>query len=730
MACINKGKPFSPRIKIRALQKLREQESATDQAYLVTENDGISVYLSYELNKSLEQVFHKYSISGYMGVTEFRKMCVDYNILPQNTDKDLICYIFTQRSSQTDGYVDFKGFFQILHRLSCYAFRKLIMTEQEKFNVLIKHLNVIKDEPTGPGVHRLFNVGIQVFPQQNTIGVNASVNKKDVSCGTSIKQSDKECMTDPVQFQKEDTTEVDSQNKNYSLTTSKVVSTSIEEEEIKKKLEDIEKDNDTEQLNKLKVEIENALNIIQNKNTEIKNLQDENLQMLNAKDEQLEQMKSQIQILEQAKNELEEKKNELQHGVEEQKKENEEKEKYLQAIQTEFVNLKKTIILYGEEEGELFKIFFKYSTYDPEFVEYTMDTKGCASFLATHYLLRKKTKQKQPINLTAEEAARLFKETVCDMNKIENKNPERSKLNYFYFKALLKKIGNYLYPDLTEREAFLEIVMKHIFVVHANEKTLNKRQHNKINTMSTSDKRMSTPMSTKNTVSQDFDFLKKEIQGGYASSTQEDDSLKINVKKKKKGSGKLIIPNEKRDTKIVKRENSFEYIESDEVNKIKNVQHKEKMTKKKLQFLERNSSIALNNKKKVLLNNFINKDIKYNQKYGYDTSADDSSSITSLSSGYVPVVFPKKDHMKKNKTNIVKKKNDFSATPNYMLHKSKLIDLKREASYPNDFQKRNASQKDVQNVFFQNDDALCDIEGTIWPLASGKKEYFLAKFGA
>lgn len=80
MACINKHGPLNTRVKYKTIHKIKDEYYVPEQAYLVPDNEGTSIYLSYELNKTLEIIFRKYSINGYMGVTEFIRMVKNIKI--------------------------------------------------------------------------------------------------------------------------------------------------------------------------------------------------------------------------------------------------------------------------------------------------------------------------------------------------------------------------------------------------------------------------------------------------------------------------------------------------------------------------------------------------------------------------------------------------------------------------------------------------------------------------
>lgn len=68
MACINEGNSITPRVKFKTIRKINDQKYMSEQAYLVPENDGTAVYISYELNKTLERIFQRYSTNGNMNV--------------------------------------------------------------------------------------------------------------------------------------------------------------------------------------------------------------------------------------------------------------------------------------------------------------------------------------------------------------------------------------------------------------------------------------------------------------------------------------------------------------------------------------------------------------------------------------------------------------------------------------------------------------------------------------
>lgn len=757
MACINKGKPLSPRIKFKAVQKIREQEYVSDQAYLIPENDGTAIYLSYDLNKALENVFNAYSISGFMGVSEFSKMCIDHNILPKNTNKDIIGYIFKVGDTSDTGHVNFKGFFQVLQRLSSYAFRKLIMTEQEKFNVLIKHLTIMKENKEQ--LLLKFNVGIQVCANHRDIGVNTTYERVDAQCQATKQMENKECMTDPIIVieEKEETKETkESEEKDLASTKekdptntkeyksvetitsrsnlAKLKSRSTEDIEIRKKVQEVEEQcNNAKELNeKLKEELDNALTIIHNKNTELESLHVEMDELLETKKKELEELNYEIQKLQDAQKNLEEKQLHLVNNLDAKEKEEIEKQEHSKKIDADLLQLKRMLILFGEEEGEMFKIFFKFSIYDANKAEYTMDKKQCAIFLATYYILRKKESHKIPFNLTSENAATLFKETITEMNKIEKNDPPRTSLNYFYFKLLLSKIGKFLYPDLTERLSYLEIVSKHILFVHAHEKffkdlgiEIKNEKHLK--------KLISKSQSIEKDNSYDFDTFQVNINGGYVSSSDGEKDVLSRFHLIKPSKKKINMMNEKRnDISIIKKEpdSSFEYIASNEVNRLKKLAHQQKFPTNNIHMKKRYDHYTKIKPNSEHITNYINKDIKYNKKYGYDTSSDDNSYGSILQIENKNMTSSRKKNRKDLKTYKKNEKHANVIPSTELLNRSKLIHFAEDAVYPNDFLKYNYVLKnDTKKSVLKNKAPLYDLEGTIWSPKKSQQDEFLAKFG-
>lgn len=741
MACINKGKPLSPRIKFKAVQKIKEQEYVSDQAYLIPENDGTAIYLSYDLNKALENVFNAYSISGFMGVSEFGRMCIDHNILPKNTNKDIISYIFKVGDTSDTGHVDFKRFFQVLQRLSSYAFRKLIMTEQEKFNVLIKHLTLMKNNKEQ--LLLKFNVGIQVCRNHQDIGINTVCEKVDMYCQTSGKMENKECMTDLIiDFEKKDETEEknSTNTKEHKSTTTitslgnlrKLKSQSTEDLEIRKKVEEIEQQcNNAKELNdKLKEELDNALKIIQTKNTELDSVHAEMDELLETKNKEVEELNNEIQKLQDTQKNLEEKKLELENNLDAKQKEEIEKQELSKKIDTDLIQLKRTLILFGEEEGEMFKIFFKFCVYDANEAEYTMDKKQCAHFLATYYILRKKESHKIPFNLTSEIAATIFKETITEMNTLEKNDPPRTSLNYFYFKLLLSKIGKFLYPDLSERNSYLEIVSKHILYVHAHEKFF-KELGIEIKDEKHLKKLIAKSKSIEKSNTDDFDTFRANIEGGYVSSSEGEKHILSRFPMMKPSKKKMNIMNEKiSDISIVKNEHSsFEYIDSNEVNRLKQLTYKQKFPTENIHLKKRYDHYTEIKPNNEHINNFINKDIKYNKKYGYDTSSGDSSCDSILRIEKKKITSDRKKNRKNLKTDKKKGNHTNTNSSTELLNRSKLIHFAEDAVYPNDFLKYNVLKHDSKKNVPKDQAPLYDLEGTIWSPKKSKHQEFLAKFG-
>lgn len=737
MACINKGKPLSPRIKLKAVQKIKEQEYVSDQAYLIPENDGTAIYLSYDLNKALENVFNAYSISGFMGVSEFSKMCIDHNILPKNTNKDIISYIFKVGDTSDVGHVDFKRFFQVLQRLSSYAFRKLIMTEQEKFNVLIKHLTITKDNKEQ--ILLKFNVGIQVCANHRDIGVNTICEKADVDCQATKQMTNKECMTDPITiFEKKDPTSTKERKTVETITKlsnlDRLKSQSTEDVEIRKKVQEIEEQsNNAKELNeKLKEELHNALTTIHDKNTELDTLRVELDELLETKKKEVEELNCEIQKLQDAQKDLEEKQLHLVNNLDAKQKEKMEDQEYSKKIDADLLQLKRTLILFGEEEGEMFKVFFKFSAYDANKAEYAMDKRQCAFFLASYYILSKKESSSVPLNVTPKKAAALFKETIMEMNRIEKNDPPRTALNYFYFKLLLSNLGKFLYPDLSERLSYLEIVSKHILFVHAHEKFFNDLGI-EIKNAKHLKKLISKSQSIEKTNTYDFDAFRANIQSGYVSSSDEEEDILSRFPKMRPRKKKINMMDEKiNDISIVKSEHnsSFEYIDSNEVNRLKKLGRQPKFATENIHLMQKYDHYTKIKPNSEHITNFINKDIKYNEKYGYDTSSDDNSygSILRIENKDMKSASQKnRKHLKTYK----KKENDAKVIASTeSLNRSKLIHIAEDAVYPNDFLKyNNVLKNDTKKNDFKNQALLYDLEGTIWSPKKLQREEFLAKFG-
>ncbi|CRG97776.1 conserved Plasmodium protein, unknown function [Plasmodium gallinaceum] len=684
MACINQGKPISPRVKFKTIQKIKEQEYITEQAYLIPENDGTAIYLSYELNKSLENIFKRYSINGYMGVNEFIKMCYDYNLLPQNKNKDILHYIFKSPKSSKNGYIEYKDFFQILHRLSGFLFRKLIMTEQEKFNVLIKHLTALKFSKEVLKSEK-YNVGIQVSIKKQTVGINAVCVMTNSSCNTNVDVKNEGTMTDITEIKiNEDNKE---EKKSEELNTNNINCTmlksrSFDEIEIKEKINEMEKKciQKEEVIKKLKEEISNALKMIEEKNIEIENINKNNLNLLEIERKKITELKSEIKKLQEEKNDLEKKQKEIIEDFENREQLQLTKKEESKKIDMEYLELKRLLFLSGEEESVLMKIFSLYSTYNGEIVEYVMDKKRCANFLVTYYLLRKNGKNEKNINLNIENAENLFNEILNKRKYIEGINLSEDVFTYFYFKLLLCNIGMFMYPELSKRESFLEIVLNHILFLNKNEDIINGKEKNT---------KIKKKSKIKTKGSNEIEVFTGNIIGRYTSSDKSTNSNDFKKKREKKklenDEQRLILQQMK--PKNCNTDQSFEYIESNKTKK------KKKNDKKK-------------NKegKAKEITNYLKQNIEYKGTYGYDTSSEDCISINSINSDYL--------HYGSWKNNIIqtsKIKDTFMKIPEKVLNGSKIAN--------------------TNNINFQNILPLYDIEGKIWSSKSEKKKNFIPIFG-
>ncbi|CRH02636.1 conserved Plasmodium protein, unknown function [Plasmodium relictum] len=684
MACINQGKPLSPRVKFKTIQKIKEQEYITEQAYLIPENDGTAIYLSYELNKSLENIFKRYSINGYMGVNEFIKMCYDCNLLPKNKNKDILHYIFKPSNSLKIGYIEYKDFFQILHRLSEYLFRKLIMTEQEKFNVLIKHLTTLKFSKEELN-HEKYNVGIQVSVEKQSIGVNAVCDMMNSSCNTFNDIKNQETMTDIIEItsnqKNKDKKKSDELIIENNINCSKLKSRSSEEFEIKERIQEIEKKCIyKEEINKkLKEEINNALKIIEEKNIEIEDINTNNLKQLEIEREKITELKNEIKKLQQEKTNLEEKQKKIISNFENKERFQLNKTEELKKTEMDYLELKRLLFLPSEEEAMLIKVFSLYSSYNGEIVENVMNKKHCANFLANYYLLRKNEKNENETNLSIEDAEDLFNEVLNKRKYIENKDLN-DVFTYFYFKLLLCNVGKFLYPELTERESFLEIVLNHVLLLNKNEDFINKEEQNK---------KIKKKNKIKIKSSNELEVFKEGIIGGYTSS---DKSVNFNDFKKNKEKKRLETHKKRLILQKMKAESdytdqSFEYIESDETKK------KKKKNKVK------------NKKGKIkAITNYLKQNVEYKGTYGYDTCSEECNSIISINSDYLH-----SDFQKNNIIQPLKIQDTFMKIPK-KVHKGTKI----------------TKTKNITN--FQNKLPLYDIEGKIWPSKSEKRN-FIPVFG-
>lgn len=779
MASFNRGNPVSPKIKFKAIKKIKEQEYVSEQAYLIPESGGIDIYISYELNKSLEHVFKRYSLNGFMGVREFIRMCEDHHLILKNTNKDILYYIFKQTGSANTGFVSFKEFFQVLHKLSSYIFRKLIMTEQEKFNVLIKHLNVSNQSSGSIEVSEKFNVGIQVGPTKHTIGVNVVTEKKDVSTDITIQYKHKETMTDPVQFrdkekeQKEkDLKKVLNNNKTPNVPLPRLcskLSRSAENLEIKKKIEEIEKTviDKEDTIKILKEEIEKALGIIEDKEEELENMQKEKEEEYEKNAKQVEELNERILQLEQEKTELESKEKMLLEQAEIKEKEKSDNLKHCQETKRDLKKLKELLILPGEEEGELYKIFFVFSAYKPKYAEYVISKRRCADFLAMFYLLQNHKHTKEEMNLNVIDAEKMYSDVIKQKEVNENTEPDDDTLNYLFFKLLLGKIGKFLYPEYNEREAFLEIAINHVLFLEKNKKFLENKK------VSVKEK---TKKYVKTEPSFDFNVFREPISGGYESSDCPSVKKEIPVKQsddcKKKESkisnnplnlqkimntkeGLMKIQNHKLNKNLL--EHSLDSTDSSDLQKI--ISNKTKKSNQKISMhpFDRNRKLIIPSKvpkkinkeaKKKIDEEYSSRKYKINKTFAYSSSSSDVHSLDTFSSTsdhqvpFSPIVtYNKKSDKKLNNNSYVHFPKQTFQNPKIKNLNHLLYDTDRR--YKNQLTtKQNIPVTPVNylpptewenperiQINYQRPLALCDIEGTIWPPKSPEKKYFLAKFG-
>ncbi|GAW83590.1 hypothetical protein, conserved [Plasmodium gonderi] len=714
MACINEGEPMTPRVKFRTVQKIKNQKYISEQAYLIPENDGTAVYLSYELNRTLENIFNKYSINGYMGINEFVRMCYDYNLLPKNKNKDILYYIFKSSNLSDVGYIEYRYFFQLLQKLSAYLFRKLIMTEQEKLNVLIKHLTSLNNSKINTSKEK-FNVGIQVSVKKENRGCNAVCDMIDQCCVTSVEVKDVGTGIDTRDIEwdkkigegeKESNGMIYENISTNSYHTLKF--TSPDEQEMKERINEIEKLYfHKEDINiKLKEEINHALNIIEEKNKVIENMNKKNAQQLKIERNKIIQLKNEIQKLQKEKQvvvDLEEmdikphpnyKNREMDDKVELRNTDME----YIKCKNSasDYLKLKRLLVLPGEEEAALIKVFSTYSTYCGETAEYVMSKKLCANFLATYYLLRKNGECTKQEDLDVRTAEILFTKVLCQRAHIEKTDLFEGALSYFYFKLFLCNLGKHLYPDLDEREGFLEIVLNYILVLKRNEDFKNW-------------KKKSMKIKKKNKIriacSNDLSMLRGDIVGSYTSSEKGMicDELKKNKYKIKQSNStnanKSMSENVK--TRNFHTDLSFEYIESNETKKKKDKIREGKVKNKNEKISD---SITKDN------TNLLKNNIKYNNLCIYDeTSNEECNSLDSVHSD---------DH---NFFPSLPKKKNIIMKPLKMKQNILTLPKKNYTHFANTHTKRNNS---VKNMF-----PLYDIEGELWHSKSERHKTFLPQFG-
>ncbi|SCM26469.1 conserved Plasmodium protein, unknown function [Plasmodium chabaudi chabaudi] len=706
MACINKHGPINSRVKYKTIHKIKDDCYVSEQAHLVPDNEGTSIYLSYELNKTLETIFRKYSINGYMGVNEFIRMCYDYNLLPKKKNKEILYYIFKSSNSSNTGCIEYKYFFQILQRLSGYLFRKLVMTEEEKFNVLIKHLTSIKTSQKSVHVER-YNTGVQVDVKRECKEISAVCKMVDASCDAFVDVKSIGVATDEIKYENDKRTELydedtESHNKtllnesnndkknNNNNSFSEFKLQSSENLKIKERVDTIEKTyTHKDELNKkLKDELSSSLKIIEEKNIEIENINKNNLKELEKKDEKIEDLKKIIEKLKSEKKNTEnqESKTSLQTSENNISKQLSSKDK-LQDIEVDYLNLKRIVVLPCEEEAQLLKVFAMYSTYCGGTVEYVMNKKSCANFLTRSYLLRHHEKNYTKVNLDIKNAEILFNKVIYKRWTIEQNEMLEDVLTYFYFKILLSDIGKYLYPELGERESFLEIVLNHVLVVkrHGHYAKRNEKK--------------SPPKNIpkiKPSYSDDLNMFKDNIVGGYTSSEEEHTKNQTNQDKKRieANNNRKSLKMKKTKEKIINNtDQSFEYILSNETKK-----KTDKMNSKKNK--NKDTKISDNNKH---INQLKGK-ILYRNMYGYDTSNDENKSFCFSTYENFNLALKKNDFIKPTKI-----KSKFLEDP---------INTKRSLTNINTKKKNN----------FKSRFPLYDIEGELWELNSDSKKC-LPSFG-
>ncbi|SPJ11413.1 conserved Plasmodium protein, unknown function [Plasmodium sp. DRC-Itaito] len=657
MACINEGDPITPRVKFKTIRKINDQKYISEQAYLVPENDGTAVYISYELNKTLERIFQRYSTNGNMNVNEFVKMCYDYNLLPKYKYKDILCYIFRLSKSLKVGYIEYKHFFQVLQRLSAFLFRKLVMTEQEKFNVLIKHLTcqqIVNAKET----NERYSVGIQTHVKKECKGTNAVCDMRDKCCSTFVEVKDKSTMTemDDVNYydKKEDikkdigtlkdNIKYNDHNDDHNNTLNdgdnygaNILKSHVSSKHYANNMNSINTDDIT---NKLKEEINNALKIIDDKNMEIENIYKQNLEQIEIEREKIKELQKEIKKLQNEKNDLIKKQENKKMDDKEIKNNDELNTNKLEQKESTMLRLKRQLILSGEQEAELIRIFSIYSIYCGGIAEYVMNKRLCAHFLTTFYLLKKNGKNKNKMALGVKDAERLFNEVSYKREALEKVDIDEEGLTYFYFKLFLNNIGKFFYPELTERESFLEIVLNYVLNLNKNGgiqkwKDMNE-QIKKKNKMRIS------------YYSNDLHTFDEKMVGGYTSSEKSIkydnlEKIKTLIKNNSNMKSEKKIPNDNLTTDL-----SFEYLESNSAKKIEqNKIHGKNINAGRIINVEKNISMEKNTnmekniyvdkrkkvkKKKKFINipNYLNEYEMYDKQNIYEVNNELIDSLKSI----------------------------------------------------------------------------------------------------
>ncbi|SOV79292.1 conserved Plasmodium protein, unknown function [Plasmodium sp. gorilla clade G3] len=641
MACINEGDPTTPRVKFKTIRKINDQKYISEQAYLVPENDGTAVYISYELNKTLERIFQRYSTKGNMNVNEFVKMCYDYNLLPKHKYKDILCYIFRLSKSLKVGYIEYKHFFQVLQRLSAFLFRKLIMTEQEKFNVLIKHLTCQKIVNEKAAKER-YSVGIQTHVKKECKGTNAVCEMRDKCCGTFVEVKDRGTMTemDDVNYYdkkedikkdidtlKDNTIYNDHNNtlnddNNYNAN---ILKSHVSSKQCANKINSINTDDVT---NKLKEEISNALKIIEDKNMEIENIYKKNLEQIEIEREKINELQKEIKKLQNEKNDLIKKQENNKMNDKEIKNNDELNTNKLEQKESTLLKLKRLLILSGEQEAELIRIFSIYSTYCGGIAEYVMNKRLCAHFLTTFYLLKKNGKNKNKMALNVKDAERLFNEVSYKREALEKVDIDEEGLTYFYFKLFLNNIGKFFYPELTERESFLEIVLNYVLYLNKNGGVQKWKD-------------MNEQIKKKNKMrityySNDLQTFDEKMVGGYTSSEKSIkyhnlEKIKTLVKKNSNMKSEQKITNDNLTTDL-----SFEYLESNSAKKIEqNKMNGKNINAGRIINVEKNIYVDKRKKmkkKKKFINipNYLNEYEKYDKQNIYEVNNELIDSLKSI----------------------------------------------------------------------------------------------------